>query len=951
MRRIISFILIICLLHTQNYHATADVMEEQPSSSVWQRGLSKVAFWRSSDANKNMHLAQLESGGATADVKSLIEPSDIMISLKQHASALKERKSAFVNTPMGFTTVFLAGTVLVFYSLYLYLVGFFAWFDDIPFDVASKRLTHSYLSAFQPFDVCQNFLGNRKDLDRTRSFSHYDHASGYNGVPFAEALPQWFNNANNLVAMLSTLVLTDRSVGRSNLQNSYEFENQFKNFLYVNAANMQRNYSCTFTLGESDHLGEITGCQEDFQKEVYTSAVQIPEAADAMIQFRRWDYKRGFMFPSDLVVRVSFNHNHLNSQRYPQLDYSPNHAHVDDVERRSMQRRLKQLDNNPLTLPEAVADRVSNNLQIMTQLNNILSKLRLWERVSNADVLVLSGLVRSVFNANQIALTSDIGCDVGFENGMFKLLSCFAGVARDTPEGASIPDEGQVWFVRQVGNGVSYVSAIAKKAPVAEAMAIWLKQSTMAMQNLWGVANTLHHRVCNGTSDGQLDLLRKAAQGELMNHGADLQGDLGCDIRFNDAGTEEILCHSGTAPQLKVEGCDLESNVPVRWEGKLWLKPHSLNAGCVDKVIVATTPLWQASRSQTRPYSPSVDMSDEVKPSGSETPSNEASQKVTPSDSDSASNELSDEVTSSDSDTASAEMSDDVTSSRSGSSSNERTNEVSDSVSNASPSHSPTLPNANTTSNGITELYYVEGNVNVRKAIFNGTHMLNDTLFLSRSSFNPGDLLLGVYVDIEFPKIYWSTRNVTNNQYKNIYVADIVLNPTRLNNTRIVYSAPAQQVSSVYLSKASNRIFWTTGTGDVYMGKLNITNPTQVTDVTTQSISTIVPNGYLSLGLYYDPDTQALLWVRSGGSPNEGIIYKSTLNLQTNMLMNTIVLLNKPLAIYSVSYNVKNRRIFFSHGDNQIYSASFSFANPKPLTNISIIPVVGYPYAIFVVND
>lgn len=954
-------------MHTQNYHATADIIEESTRSSVWKKGVAKVAFWRSTESKTATDLSGLESAEITADIKSLVSSTDITTVLKQQAAVLKESMVAFVNTPMGVTVVFLTGVALVFTGIYLFVTGVSAWLDDIPFYVSSKRMTHLFLSEYQPLDVCQNFLGDKKDLERARWFSHYDHASGYNGVPFAEALPQWLNNATNLITMLGSAVLANRVVGRDQFKNSYEFENHFKKFLYVNAANIKRNYSCTFKLGERDHLDAVTGCQEDHQKDVFNSEAQIPDADDALIQFRRWDIKRGVMAPSDVAIRISYNQNHLNTQRYPQLDYSPNPAQIDDVLRMSTQRRLMQLDNQ-LTLPEAVEDRIRNEVQVMHQLNEILLKQRVRNNIEQAEIQVLTTLVGLVFNANQIALTSDIGCILDFENGMFKLRSCFEGNARNIPANAPFPFEGQVWFVRGTDNVLNHMLAFANKIPMTEAMAMWLKQSPVAMQALWNVANKLHQGVCNKTSDGQLDVLHKAAQKELMEHDAELPGDLGCDIRFNDEGAKEILCHSGTAPQPKVDGCDLESDIPVRWEGKLWLTPHSENAEVIQGVILATTPEWQMSRTQMQAFSPSMEMSGSAYRIKSHTPSNELSTKITSTNSDSASNELSQKVTSSDSDSeshelsskitlsdsdrSSAEMTDDLTSSRSGSPSQEFTDEVSNTVSTVSTPYSPTLPIVNTTGNGITELYYVapdnfNGGANVRRAFVNSTHILNDTLFLANTAFGGVWPYTGLSVDTQRQKIYWTTSNSTNNQYNNIYVADIVSNPTRLNNTRIIYSAPSK-VWSLYLAKGINRMFWGAQDRGMYMGIVNITNFVNMTNITAQSM--ISTNSFLPYGFYYDLYTQSLLWSRPGGSPARYFIYLSTLNLQTETLMNTTILLNESSPITSVSYDVKNRRILFNRANEALLGiASFNFENPLPLTNITEIQ--NFQGAISVVND
>jgi hypothetical protein len=512
MRPILSIIMILCLLHTQSYHAAyrcVDTVATPSPPSFLQRGLEKVKLWTSSASKQSTNLNQLEAGVEIATPSLLPSFLDITTSLKEQTTTLKQHFFAFINTPLGFTATFLTGTLLVFYSLYLFVVGFSGWLDEIPFSVSSKRFTHLFLSEYQPLDVCMNFLANKKDLKRTRSFSHYDHASGYNGIPFEEALPIWLNNAQNLVSMLSTLVLTKRSVGLSYTPESNEFYVHFAKFIYTHAASLKKDYVCTFELGKDDFLDAFTGCQEDFQKYTsYDSPFQISESADAAIQFRRWDIKRELMRPSDVASRLHFQQNNRNTQKYPQLDYSPNPTPFDTIAATSMQRHLMQL-NNPLSLSDAVKDRVENNLQIMMQLNTMLHKLRLWEKVSEADVLALSTLVRSVFIANQIALTSDVGCDLDLVNGMFKLLSCFEGSSSNIPVGAPVPNDAQAWFVPDTSNGVRHVVAVAKKAPITEVISTWLTQSTAVMHNLWGVANSLHHHICNATSEGQIDALRE----------------------------------------------------------------------------------------------------------------------------------------------------------------------------------------------------------------------------------------------------------------------------------------------------------------------------------------------------------------------------------------------------------------------------------------------------------
>lgn len=868
MRRIISFIVMVCLLHTQTYSATYDGVDAS-SSSARQRGLVKQPV-------------DLEAGGEAAESKPF--GIDVVRALKHHAATLKQHVTAFVQTPLGFTLTFLAGTALVVYSLYMVVVGFMSWFNDIPFEVASKQLTHGNLSVYDSLDTCLNFLASGKELDRTRHFAHYDHATTSNGVSLLEAIPLWVNNATNIVSMLSTLVLAQRSVGQVQYGYLQKVESDFAKLLYAYGANIHQNYSCTFKLGETPATHTLTVCQNDPQKNLLdTSVDHASDDAGATVQVRRRGYKRGLKSPDDLRVWITLYWKTLRNQSYPVLDYSPDPNQLDEAACVSMQRRLLQLGNG-LPLAAAVKDRVQNNLQIMAQLTAILSKLRFRETVDASDVAALSSLVRSVFTANQLALTSDVGCDAEFAGGQFNLLECFEGSSANVQTGAPVPDDAQVWFVRDWANAVSNVKIIANRAPVTEAMAVWLKQSPDAMHSLWVVANTLHQHVCNSTTDQYLELLRKAAQHQLRARNAYLQGDLGCDIRLSDDGIGEMVCHSGTAPVTN-ETCDLESDILVPWEGKLWLKPHALNPSLIDGTTVSVNPQWQALRSGTRAFSPSV----------LESP------------------------------------------------------EVSESMSDSRTTYIPSRPNANTTQgNGITELYYAYYTTNsVRKIFFNATHKLNDTLFLSESDFGGPYPKYGLHIDKVRKRIFWTTINATNNQYKNIYVAELLSNPTRLNNTRIIYSS-SSIVLSLYISNAVGRVFWTDWDGGIYMGNINITHPATITNVTSQSM--ITTTSYDPFGLYYHPQTQALLWSREEVSPSRYPIYISTVNFQTNKLINTSILLNGSY-LRSISYDTKNQRIIaVIYGD--LYMAPFSFENPKPLTNITTITTLNsYAIGISVVND
>lgn len=871
MRRIISFIVMVCLLHTQTYSATYDGVDAS-SSSARQRGLVKQPV-------------DLEAGGEAAESKPF--GIDVVRALKHHAATLKQHVTAFVQTPLGFTLTFLAGTALVVYSLYMVVVGFMSWFNDIPFEVASKQLTHGNLSVYDSLDTCLNFLASGKELDRTRHFAHYDHATTSNGVSLLEAIPLWVNNATNLVSMLSTLVLAQRSVGQVQYGYLQKVESDFAKLLYAYGANIHQNYSCTFKLGETPATHTLTVCQNDPQKNLLdTSVDHASDDAGATVQVRRRGYKRGLKSPDDLIVWITLYWKTLRNQRYPVLDYSPDPNQLDEAACVSMQRRLLQLGNG-LPLAAAVKDRVQNNLQIMAQLTAILSKLRFRETVDASDVAALSSLVRSVFTANQLALTSDVGCDAEFAGGLFNLLECFEGSSANVQTGAPVPDDAQVWFVRDWANAVSNVKIIANRAPVTEAMAVWLKQSPDAMHSLWVVANTLHQHVCNSTTDQYLELLRKAAQHQLRARNAYLQGDLGCDVHLSEGGVGEMVCHLGTAPVTN-ETCDLESDIPVLWEGKLWLKPHPMNPSFIDRTTVSVNPQWQALRSGTRAFSPSV----------LESP------------------------------------------------------EVSESMSDSRTTYIPSQPNANTTQgDGITELYYVDGSYNVRNAFLNATHKLNDTLFLLQSDFGGPYPTYGLHMDKVRNRIFWTSDRPRNNQWRNIYVAELLSNPTRLNNKRILYTSSTSSTSvySLYVANTIGRVFWTNSDGGIYMGNINITHPTNITNVTSQSM--ITKNSDAPYGLYYHPQTQALLWSRYEYSLTRYLIYISTVNFQTNRLENTNILLNWSSNFYSLSYDTKNIRIIISLSLVGIKSAPFSFENPKPLTNITEILTTSSVLAMSVVND
>ncbi len=785
------------MLHTPNCHAAAGVMEEQASSFL-ARGICKVAFWRSSAAKKSIDLNSLELGEITLDVKSAIAPTELAPSFTQHLSVLKERISAFSDTPLGATVVIFAGMVLVVYSVYLFLVGFSAWFDGIPFDVSSKRLTHSFLDTFQPLDVCQNYFGNRQDVERMRWFSHFDHASGSEGVPFAEALQQWINNDLNLISMLGGVVLADRAVGVGHFQNPHEFESQFKTFLFANAATMKKNYTCSFKLGESDHLDAITGCQEDLQKEI---SMHVPEAADAIINFRRWN-KRKFESPRDLMVKLSFNHDNRIAS---------------DVARGSAQRRFSQLGSS-ITLPED--------------------------------------------------------------------------------------------------------------------MAIWLKQSTAVMQNLWSVANTLNQGVCNNETEGQLNQLRTAVQEELTSRGAGLNGYLGCDIRFNNAETEAIQCHLGTGPEpeFTVGGCDLESNVVVPWDGKLWFKS---NAGLVDSVSVSASHEWQSSsRSQTHPNSPSMDITN----SQQKTPSVDVSR----SDSETVSDSV--DITNSQQKTQSADVStsgsETVSKAESESMSKAESESMSNTVTHTSPTPSQTQSRLNTTGDGITELYSFVTN-KLSRITVNATSYINETLMStfisqpSRPSYSPIN-----------NTIYWMDyTNGCCNSNELLIVKRGIVSGNLINSpqTSCTFQFLGNSVTDFHVSPDTNDVFL--ARGSVGMGATIYWAPYNHQSNTCTQVETQIQSGpglgiasNQAYNLYYDLPSQKLL-VRY--SLTYIVVWDFNATAPTAQLKNPFCVYNRSISeneiIESMVYDQKSRELYLHIKYNSTIStlkkASFDFGNPAYLTN------------------
>jgi hypothetical protein len=420
-----------------------------------------------------------------------------------------------------------------------------------------------------------------------------------------------------------------------------------------------------------------------------------------------------------------------------------------------------------------------------------------------------------------------------------------------------------------------------------------------------------------------------------------LQGDIGCDIRFNDTGTQEILCHSGTAPQLDKEGCDLASNVPVRWEGKLWLTPHNLNPSHVNKVIIATSLLWQESRSQTRPYSPSILESADLSASNSH---NTDTLKLTPDNSASSSKSrltISDEATT-DTTTSSSDSSSDKASDSKSDPSLSKSNsaELSEDLSSSgSRSHSPSLPTANATGDGITELYYML-NRKLSKIMVNTTSYINETLLstltisTNNPAYSPTDQI-----------IYWLdyTAGCCNSNELRILNRGIISeNQITSTQSACTFQYLGNSITSYYVSPDTNDLFMGRGGtgmgGTLYWALYNHqSNTCTQTERQIQSGPGMGISNYPN-NLYYNSLAQKLL-------VTYGITYLAIWDFNatapTAQLKNLFFVYNTSgidrEAIESMAYDHHSKELYIQFSYNSsiriLKKAPFDFGNPTYLTN------------------
>lgn len=318
------------------------------------------------------------------------------------------------------------------------------------------------------------------------------------------------------MALLGGIVLSLRHHQRA-FPEWKAFQTQAFDLLHTHAMPDRFPLSCDVSVGNGTLPDRITHCRFETPPDNLALSTVEP-GSDAKLWILRSLQHFQWLSPDSLhLIAKSVPH----ITKYPVLNTSPDVTQVDRAMRTGTRRQLLQ-STNPLTLAEAVKDRLEHALHFMGLLTQIAGQLRLWEPASTEAITQLTTLGQAIADAHQFAFTTDVGCDLQFDGGAFTLAACHEGNASRVNTNISTPLDGQLWLSQNATHPtlLGPLWLLINRAPLTEALTYWLSQSTEAKAALMTVATPLHQGVCDPQSDRRVVTLRNALQAALEAHQA-----------------------------------------------------------------------------------------------------------------------------------------------------------------------------------------------------------------------------------------------------------------------------------------------------------------------------------------------------------------------------------------------------------------------------------------------
>ena len=516
MRRIISGVLVYCLLHTSTYAAVTDLQSLNPATTP--------------HTASHVNYGKLDPSIPDATTVSIsADTSSKMLDIPHRPKA--KRSPAFFMTMAGIAAVVFTGM----------------WW---------KIQTPSVVQT----DVCFHHQ-NRDHISHLQQKN--DHR--WNGnMPLTAGIQDWLNANTAVMTSLGEIAHDLRHGDHEHVGEKWsKTQSTLYNVLHNHGVEHlgARSIACDINLGDGTTPDRISACEhrkppKRLESETFKDGVGA----------RLWlnpDRNQRLLAGNINYVAGSF----IDNQLYPNPVQSLN---IESKEAKYDSRRKLLQTGNTLPLPQAIQTTINDREDVRVLLATIRGTLRQWDP-STAKISELNALTKSIFEAHGFVMTGDVHCGFVLENGGVMLSDCaLASSGRADRSFAAQTALEKVTFMQSEDNPVKVdgVEIEANVLPAQEALPFVLQRAGNALHT---ELDQLRQDRCSVDDRSKVLAVQRVVKDALETPNAALSTDMACDVTIGNRGITEIRCTPGVAPESAVCGT---YNGTFKTEGRVWVTPN-----------------------------------------------------------------------------------------------------------------------------------------------------------------------------------------------------------------------------------------------------------------------------------------------------------------------------------------------------------------------------------------
>lgn len=455
MVRLLSALMVICLLHVTTYGAVSELAEITNTSH------SAVAL--------------------SIETQPKILHKSIQDTLSNIHSKISESIQSITSFVTSHKIVLVPLAIVTFVCLYVssisiimdFMLGTFPGSSIGPnFEGIYHWLTHPS-NHYKVLDYTPDY-SQTSDLHKT--LVQRDGWKSEIHLPLPESVQAWFNSANNILALASGIVLQYRHNEQPSREALQAFSDAAAAVFDTHSVILTCDMACDLAIGSAPGQDRLSNCHTE-KRPTDWGAVTV--TADAQL----WFLRRGFKFD----VAHLLPHTECHTPKYQQLDISPNYGHATPELRTDSRRKLLQADN-PLTLPEALKGWLTNAGQWLTLATELTNILRTGGCPNASNTTALNDLTRAIFNAHQAQLTNGtLRCDLDIQAAGVDVVDCTPDPKPDdyddsTPcsnSSVAVVRDAAIWLMPKDGTATyNTLLLIANHAPRPTALLTLSLKST-----------------------------------------------------------------------------------------------------------------------------------------------------------------------------------------------------------------------------------------------------------------------------------------------------------------------------------------------------------------------------------------------------------------------------------------------------------------------------------------